>query len=151
MLANSSLMRYPKGTCIHNGENDCKGMLIVKKGLLRTYMLSENGKEITLDSVLNEGNLCIFSASCVLSAITFDVHIDAEEDSEVLFYQLLLLSSLFGNANIYVECFAYKLIADRFFGFMWTMQQILFKSMDKRLAVFLWDENSKTEDDTVSF
>lgn len=32
---------------------------------------------------------------------------------------------------------------------MWAMQQILFMSMDKRLAVFLWDEISKTEDDTV--
>lgn len=147
MIANSSLMRYPKDTCIHNGENDCKGMLIIKKGMLRTYMLSENGKEITLFR-LNAGNVCIFSASCVISSITFDVHIDAEEDSEVLFISSSYFQSLV-ERNIYVECFAYKLIAERFSDVMWTMQQILFMSMDKRLAVFLWDEISKTEDDTV--
>jgi CRP/FNR family transcriptional regulator len=147
LLANTTLMRYAKGTCIHNGENDCKGMLLVKKGLLRTYMLSESGKEITLFR-LTEGNLCIFSASCVLAAITFDVHIDAEEDSEVLFVSSSFFQSLV-ERNIYVECFAYKLIADRFSDVMWTMQQILFMSMDKRLAVFLWDEITKTEDDTV--
>jgi CRP/FNR family transcriptional regulator len=147
MLANTVLMRYAKGTCIHNGENDCKGMLIVMKGMLRTYILSENGKEITLFR-MSDGNLCIFSASCVLSAITFDVHIDAEDDSEVLFVSSSYFQSLV-ESNIYVECYAYKLIADRFSDVMWTMQQILFMSMDKRLAVFLWDEISKTDDDTV--
>ncbi len=147
MLANTSLLRYAKGTCIHNGENDCKGIMIVKKGLLRTYMLSESGKDITLFR-LNKGDLCIFSASCVLSAITFDVHIDAEEDSEVIFVSSACFQSLV-ESNIYVECYAYKLIADRFSDVMWTMQQILFMSMDKRLALFLWDEISKTDDDTV--
>ncbi len=147
MLANTTLMRYQKGTCIHNGENDCKGMLIVKKGTIRIYMLSENGKEITLFR-LSEGDLCILSASCVLSAITFDVHIDAEEDSELLFVSSSYFQSLVDN-NIHVECFTYKLIADRFSDVMWTMQQILFMSMDKRLAVFLWDEISKADDDTV--
>lgn len=147
MVAYTTLMRYPKGTCIHNGENDCKGMLIVKKGMLRTYMLSESGKEITLYR-LSEGDLCILSASCVLSAITFDVHIDAEEDSEILFTSPLYLQTIVEH-NIYVECFVYKVATDRFSDVMWAMQQILFMSMDKRLAVFLWDEISKTEDDTV--
>lgn len=147
MLENTTLMRYAKGTCIHNGENDCKGMLITKKGTLRTYLLSENGKEITLYR-LGEGDLCILSASCVLSAITFDVHIDAEEDSEVLFTSSLFLQSLV-ERNIYVECFAYKTATDRFSDVMWAMQQILFMSMDKRLAVFLWDELSKSSDDTI--
>lgn len=147
VLADTTLMRYSKGTCIHSGDNDCKGMLIVKKGMLRTYMLSENGKEITLFRQ-NKGDICILSASCVLAAITFDVHIDAEEDTEVLLVGSSCFQALV-ERNIYVECFAYKLIADRFSDVMWTMQQILFMSMDKRLAVFLWDELSRTDDDTV--
>lgn len=147
MLENTTLMRYTKGTCIHNGENDCKGMLIIKKGLLRTYMLSENGKEITLYR-LGEGELCVLSASCVLSAITFDVHIDAEVDSEVFFTSSQFFQSLIEH-NIYAECFAYKTATDRFSDVMWAMQQILFMSMDRRLAVFLWDELSKAEDDTI--
>jgi CRP/FNR family transcriptional regulator len=147
LLDNTTLIRYAKGTCIHNGENDCKGMLIIKKGLLRTYMLSENGKDITLYR-LGEGELCVLSASCVLSAITFDVHIDAEMDSEVLFTSSQFFQSLV-EQNIYVECFAYKTAADRFSDVMWAMQQILFMSMDKRLAVFLWDELSKSDDDTI--
>ena len=147
ILANTVLMRYAKGTSIHNGENDCKGMLIIKRGTLRTYMLSESGKEITLYR-LTDGDVCILSASCVLSAITFEVEIDAEEESEVLFTSPLFLQTLMEH-NIHVENFAYKIAADRFSDVMWAMQQILFMSMDKRLAVFLWDEISKSGDDTV--
>ena len=149
LLENTSLMHYPKGTSIHNGENDCRGMLIIKKGTLRTYMLSESGKEITLYR-LGEGELCVLSASCVLSAITFEVQIDAEEDTEVLFTSSMFFQSLL-ERNLQVECFAYKIATDRFSDVMWAMQQILFMSMDKRLAVFLWDELMKSDDDTIRF
>lgn len=147
LLLNSAMVHYKKGATVHSGENDCVGVLLIKSGMLRNYMLSEEGKEITLYR-LEQGDICILSASCVLNAITFDVHTEAEEDSEVL-----LISSPFFDGlverNIYVECFAYKLATDRFSDVMWAMQQILFMSMDKRLAVFLWDELSKSGEDTI--
>lgn len=31
---------------------------------------------------LHKGDICMLSASCVLEAITFDVFVDAQEDSE---------------------------------------------------------------------
>ena len=37
-----------KGTIIHNGNLDCTGLLLVKSGQLRTYILSDEGREITL-------------------------------------------------------------------------------------------------------
>lgn len=147
MLANTVLMHYSKGSSIHNGENDCKGMLIIKSGVLRTYMLSESGREITLYR-LGKGDCCVLSASCVLSEITFEVQIDAEEDSEVLFVSPLFFQFLM-EQNIHAECFAYKTATDRFSDVMWAMQQILFMSMDKRLAVFLWDETAKTGNDII--
>ena len=90
----------------------------------------------------------MLAASCVLSEITFEVQIDAEEDSEVFFTSPLFLQTLM-ERNIYAECFAYKTVTDRFSDVMWAMQQILFMSMDKRLAVFLWDEITKSGGDTV--
>ena len=39
-----------KGTIIHNGNLDCTGLLLVKSGQLRTYILSNEGREITLRS-----------------------------------------------------------------------------------------------------
>ncbi len=147
MLKNCMQMNYQKGVTVHSAENNCVGVLLIIKGRLRTYMLSEEGKEITLYR-LQQGNICILSASCVLSAITFDVQIEAEEDSDVLLIGAPFFAQL-AEHNIYVECFSYKVATERFSDVMWAMQQILFMSMDKRLAVFLWDELSKTEGDVV--
>ena len=147
ILSNTSIVCYGKGRNIHSGENDCLGLLLVKKGMLRTYMLSENGREITLYR-LYEGDICILSASCILNSITFEVHIDAEEDSEILLVNASTYSEV-AKRNIYLETFSYKLAAERFSDVMWAMQQILFMSFDKRLAVFLTDELSKTQEDMV--
>ena len=56
------------------------GVILVRSGSLRLYILSEEGKDVTLYR-LHRGT-CMLSASCVFEAITFDVFIDAEEDSE---------------------------------------------------------------------
>ena len=77
---NSFDMIYPKGTNIHNG-NECSGVIFVRSGSLRLYIMSESGKDITLYR-LHKGDMCMLSASCVLKTITFDVFVDAEEDSE---------------------------------------------------------------------
>ena len=148
ILNNVHRILYKQGENIHGGENDCVGVLIIKSGELRTYILSEDGREITLYR-LNAGDVCILSASCILKNITFDVHIDSESDSEVL----LISSAAFQkicSQNIYAECFSYKSTVDRFSDVMWAMQQILFMSFDKRLAIFLLDESLKTGTDTLA-
>ena len=147
LLQNTRFMSFEKGASIHNGDNDCLGVLFVKTGMLRVYMLSEEGREITLFRI-NTGGICILSASCVLSSITFDVHIDAEEYTEALIIGAPYFSVL-SEKNVYVQNFAYKLTADSFSDVMWTMQHILFMSLDKRLAILLWDELTKTGGSTL--
>jgi CRP/FNR family transcriptional regulator len=147
MASHASLLCYRKGTNIHSGENECVGLMLVKSGELRVYMLSEEGREITLYR-LREGDVCILSASCVLSTITFDVHVDAEVESEVLLVTASAFAEL-SRQNVYVEKFSYQLATERFSDVMWTMQQVLFMSFDKRLAIFLLDEMNKAEEDTI--
>jgi CRP/FNR family transcriptional regulator len=147
LLDHTVLKSYEKGTNLHGGDSDCVGFFLILSGVLRTYMLSEEGRDITLYR-LGRGDMCILSASCVLSTITFEVNVDAEEDTELLLIGAPYFSAL-SEKNIYVECFAYKIATERFSDVMWAMQQILFMSMDKRLAVFLWDELSKAEGDTI--
>ena len=139
---NSYPVRYKKGETIHGGEQDCIGILLVRSGGLRTYILSEDGREVTLYR-LSDGDVCVLSSSCVLSNITFDVHIDADFDSELLIINSEVYSEL-ADLNIYVENFTNKEAVARFSDVMWAMQQILFMSFDKRLASFLIDEISRT-------
>lgn len=143
---NSRALSYPRGTQIHNGE-DCSGVILVRNGCLRVYMMSEQGKDITLYR-LYPGDLCMLSASCVLQAITFDVFIDAEEDSECYVISGSAFSKV-SERNAQIKIFALQTALSRFSDVMWVMQQILFMSMDKRLAIFLLDETARKGGDTV--
>ena len=147
IMDNIVLLHYKKGTHIYHAELDCMGILIVKSGELRVYLLSEDGRDITLYR-LTPGEVCVLSASCVLKNITFDVHIDAEQDSELLLLNANFFQELY-NKNIYVENFASKLTIRRFSEVMWAMQQILFMSFDKRLALFLLNESKKNNSDII--
>lgn len=143
MLEHSKHITHPIGTILHCGESDCAGILLIKKGTLRIYIISEEGREVTLYR-LDDGEICILSASCIIDEITFDVYIDAETECD-LFQICPNMFSKISNENIYVENYYYKITAERFSEAMWTMQQILFTSFDKRLASFLLDESNKTK------
>ncbi len=123
---------------IHSADTECVGVMFLVSGKLRVYIMSEDGKEVTLYRV-SAGEVCILTASCVLSEITFDVYVDAEEDSEAVVLNSFAFSKLIDD-NIYIENFSNKIKALRFSDVMWTMQQILFYSFDKRLAIFLYEE-----------
>ena len=147
VFINSSYeLSFLKGTNIHNG-NECTGLIIVKTGFLRLYILSDEGKEITLYR-LYPGDMCVLSASCVLSAVTFDVFVDSEENSECIVIGGCAYEAL-SNKIPEAKIFALEGAVASFSEIMWVMQQILFMSMDKRLAIFLLDEISKTGSDTV--
>lgn len=144
---NTKEQKYPKGYNIHHGSEECAGLLYIKRGFLRAYILSEDGREITLYR-LYEGDVCILSAACVLDAITFDVFVDTESPCEIYTVSAPILHDL-AEKNIYVEAFNYRMAADRFSDVMWAMQQILFMGMDKRLAIFLVDESAKCKSDEI--
>lgn len=142
LLAHTSSIHYKKGSQIHTADLACAGLLFSKSGALRVYMLSEEGREITLYRI-QSGDVCILSAACVLQTITFDVSIDAVTDCELLQIDSSAFLTVM-KENIHVEAYAYRLATERFSDVMWSMQQILFMSFDKRLAVFLLDETAKT-------
>ena len=139
---------YHKGDIIHNGEYSCIGVVLIKTGGLRVFMLSSEGKEITLYR-LGPQEVCVLSASCILQNITFDVCVEAEEDTEALLIPSAQYQKLI-KQNIYAENFTYSLVVDRFSNVMWAMEQLLFMRFDKRLAIFLLDELSKTGNPRIS-
>jgi len=139
---NSSKVCFQKEESIHRNEEKCAGMIIVLSGQIRAFILSEDGRDITLYRLRN-GEVCILSASCVLDAVAFDVFIEAVGETQAVLIPLHVFHKLM-EENVYVELFTYKLSTERFSDVMWTMQQILFMRADQRLAVFLWDELTRT-------
>ena len=143
---NSLALTYKKGAHIHD-PNVCAGVIIIRSGTLRVYIMSEEGKEITLYR-LHSGDICMLSASCVLQSVTFDVHVDSEENSECYVIGAGAYARICEH-NPTIRIFTLETTVSRFSDVMWAMQQILFMSMDRRLAIFLYDESSRTGSDTV--
>lgn len=144
---NVSILRYPKEQVILNTETECLGMTMVLSGELRTCILSEEGREITLYR-LHEGELCVLTASCVVNQITFETQMSVSADCDLLVMNTAAFETLI-KQNIYVRCFIYELLCERFSSVMWTMQMILFKGYDRRLARFFIEEYERTGLDTI--
>lgn len=138
---------YKKGAFIHNSCRECLGMLFILSGEIRTYLLSDEGREVTLFR-LYPGDLCVLSASCVISQISFDTQMSAGQDTEVLIIPANLVAML-KEKNLSMRCFLYELATQRFSDVMWAMQQILFKRLDQRLAAFLLEEYERTGSTTI--
>lgn len=144
---NAVIRLYEKGTRVYSSERECQGMLFVMQGEMRTYLLSEEGREVTLFRIY-PNDLCVLSASCVISQISFDTQMSAQKDTEALMIPpniVLLLK----EKNLSVRCFLYELATKRFSDVMWAMQQILFKRLDQRLALFLMQESQRLGTDTI--
>lgn len=149
LITCSIFVRYPKGASIHRSDERCAGLLLVRSGQIRAYLLSEDGREVTLYRLF-QGDTCVLSASCVLNEVAFDVMIDAVEDTEAVLIPIKIFHQLM-ETNVHVELYSYKMATERFSDVMWSMQQILFMGVDRRLAIFLWDEMIKNGKDTVSY
>ena len=141
------IRRYEKGALVHSGEQECLGMLLVRSGEIRTYLLSDEGREVTLFR-LYPGALCVLSASCVISQISFDTQMTAQQDTEAVIIPANVVAML-KEGNLAVRCFLYELATERFSDVMWAMQQILFKRLDQRLAAFLTAESARIGSDTI--
>lgn len=126
------------GTILHNGSMDCLGLLLIRSGQVRVYTLSSEGREVTLYRLFDR-DICLFSASCVMPNIQFDVVIEAEKDCDMWVLPSCLFKELMEDSAA-VANYANQLISSRFSEVMWLMEQIMWKSFDKRLAAFLLEE-----------
>ncbi|MBO4938512.1 MAG: Crp/Fnr family transcriptional regulator [Oscillospiraceae bacterium] len=138
--------KVKKGTHIHDSSAECLGLVIVRTGQLRAYILSEDGREITI-SRLFEYDVSLLSASCVMPDLQFNMMIEAEKDTEFWSIPACLFKNLI-DESLAVSNYSRNLLSSNFSELMWLMEQIMWKSFDKRLAAFLLEE-SVLEDSPV--
>jgi CRP/FNR family transcriptional regulator len=130
--------KIKKGTVIHNGSMDCTGLLLIKSGQLRAYILSDEGREITIYRLFDM-DMCLFSASCMIRSAQFDVTIEAEKDTELWVIPAEIYKSIM-EESVTVSNYTNELMASRFSEVMWLIEQVMWKSLDKRVAAFLLEE-----------
>ena len=143
-LSRSAVKRsVPAGTLLHNGSADCLGLLVLCSGQLRAYINSEEGREITIYRLFDM-DMCLFSASCMMRSIQFEVTIEAEKDTELWVIPAEIYKTIM-EESAPVANYTNELMATRFSDVMWLIEQIMWKSLDKRVAAFLLEEASIEE------
>ena len=127
-----------RGAVLHSGGAGCTGLLLVKTGQLRAFILSREGREVTLYRLFDR-DICLFSAACIMRSIQFDVTITAEKDTELwvipsdVYRQIMEQSASAAN-------YTNEIMSARFSEVMWLMEQVMWNSMDRRVAAFLLEE-----------
>ena len=136
-----------KGTHIHDSSAECIGLVMVRSGQLRAYILSEDGREITFGRLFDY-DVSLLSASCVLPDLQFNVMIEAEKDTEFWSLPACMFKNLV-DESLAVANYSRSLLSSNFTELMWLMEQIMWKSFDKRLAKFLLEESVLEESDSL--
>jgi len=139
----STLHKVKAGTILHDGSPECMGLILVSRGQLRAHMLSAEGREVTICRFF-ERDICLFSASCVMPNMQFDIFITAEKDSELWIIPACLYKNLM-EESLPVASYSCDLISNHFSELMWLMEQIMWKRFDARLAKFLLEESGLEE------
>ena len=115
------------------------GLILVCFGQLRAYILSDEGREVTIYRLFDR-DICLFSASCIMNSIQFEIVIEAEKDSAIWVIPPEVYKEIM-EESAYVANYTNEIMASRFSEVIWLIEQIMWKSMDKRLAEFLIAES----------
>lgn len=129
-----------KGTVISDGQTKCTGLIIVIKGQLRAYLMSEEGREITLYR-LKDGDMCLFSASCIMNGIHFDMTVEAAANTDAFLIPVDVYKKISDNSAAAAN-YTNSVMASRFSDVMWLVDQLINKKLDSRLAALLIEESS---------
>lgn len=147
-LTKSAFIRkFSKNEFIHNSSHNCMGLILVLSGQIRAFTISDDGKEITIYRLF-ERDICLFSAPCIMNSIQFDITITAEKDTEVLIIPSEIYKRIM-EVSAPLANYTNEVMASRFSDVMWLIDQIMWKSFDKRLADFLLNEATIEDTDTL--
>lgn len=140
-LTNAAFIRkFSKNELLHGSSQDCTGLILILSGQIRAFTISDDGREITMYRLF-ERDICLFSASCIMNSIQFDITITAEKDTEVLVIPSEVYKSIM-EISAPLANYTNEVMASRFSDIMWLIDQVMWKSFDKRLADFLLNETN---------
>lgn len=143
-----AVRHFVVGESMRTSSENCLGLFLLISGQVRAYIISETGKEITLYRLF-ERDVCIFTASCIVKNISFDVFMEVEKETEALLLPIDIYRKL-SQESVAVQTFTNEIIGSRFTDIMWIMEQALFTSLDKRLAMFLLEESNISGSDIIT-
>ena len=88
------------------------------------------------------------TAACTMSVSSFNVQVQAEGRVEAVVIPAVCLSTLVRD-NLYVENFLYRGATQHFSQVLTAVEQMLFRTLEQRLAAYLLEECERLGTDTL--
>jgi CRP/FNR family transcriptional regulator len=135
------------GRIIGGDDKSCLGLLLVISGRLKAFILSNQGREVSLYRLF-ERDICLFTASCTMNNMNFEMQFEVEIKTSVYQIPPDVLEEV-QSESVEMAQYIVNLMTSRFSEVMWTIEQILFKSLDARLAAALIEQQAIDESDEL--
>lgn len=141
ILLKQHAQRLPvaSGTAFRETADEPAGIMLIEKGLLRIYMLSAAGQEMTLYR-LQAGEVCILPAAFLLPDLPFDIVAETERETILWSLPARIFAQL-AEHSLPVARWNSRLLSDRLLTMTACISQLLWKHLDSRLAGFLLEES----------
>ncbi|MBU5336408.1 Crp/Fnr family transcriptional regulator [Intestinibacter bartlettii] len=139
LIYNSShIEEYHSGELIYSKYQSCTGLVLVANGILRSFMSSLSGKEITLFKLF-EKDLCVLSSSCFYQNLSYDINLQAVENSSLVIIDGKPFKELL-DTNIDVQKFMFEVTQSKLSEIMGVLEQVVFFSLEHRLSEYLIEQ-----------
>ncbi len=133
--------RVEKGSLIFSEGNICSAIPFLKEGLLKVYLISESGRELTLYKVL-PGQMCIFAMLTAYSGGEYPAYTKAEEDCYVSMIPSEIAIKWFEENRWWRSLFM-TVLSEKFLGIMYTLDSMISESIKDRLINYLLSSHGK--------
>ncbi len=131
---NIRIQEVESGTVLFDSTS-CKGVLVVISGVVRVYIVSESGREITLYRLF-ENDVCTLSISCIMGTMPMQAMIKADTDCRIASLSNDIFSVLHEKSPE-IQKLMLSTMNARLNDVMWVVEQVAFRGMDRRIGEFL--------------
>jgi len=125
----------PAGHVIAETGSECTQLALVVSGSVRVYKLADKGREITLYRI-KDGDSCVLTASCLMSATPFPAIAVAETVLDALVIPAKSAKSWMTQHPAW-SSFVFGLISKRLTEVITVLENVTFQRMDVRVAAYL--------------
>lgn len=139
ILSKGTCKTFPAGTILQAEGDSCYSLEFMLAGGKRVYTISDTGREITLYEV-EEGEICIINAACILSDIVCPVNANAITDVETLRISAEEFRLLVSEKES-MRSFVFHVFGNTFVNFVELIHEVIFRKMDERLQDYLLEKS----------
>lgn len=118
----------------------CKGIIVVISGVVRVYILSEEGREITLYRLF-KNDICTLSLSCLMGTMPMQAMIKTDTDCRIASLSNDIFAEIHSH-NVEIQQLMLSTMNTRLNEVLWIVEQVAFRRMDRRIGEYLLNQPS---------